>query len=197
MNTLRENVTRLEAARDPQIQIKILQRINDLLLTQYCIKIQENLHVYPLWTEAYYYHPTHFPDPNTHRVPQQKGRFGQLYFHTKGWGGVDLCLSQGDYCLCFLLKYSRSEAGFHGQIALRRLLEEFRPRLADQVALAPIPPQEADGLPIYHMARKGLKPGLFSEERLAAVKGIDEYKYSYPKGYGKTRLRAEGPAVII
>ena len=87
---------------------KELQLLGKKLLTEYVIKIG-NIEVEPLWVEAYYYDQNKFPDCNTHMSDKQKNRFGQLYFHEKGRGGLDICLSapvpdHEDYYLSVLLK---------------------------------------------------------------------------------------------
>ena len=101
-------VERLVKETDPNKQIQILQEINKTILTKYVIQIG-NFTIEPLWVEAYYYDQNKFPDCNTHMSDKQKNRFGQLYFHEKGRGGLDICLSapvpdHEDYYLSVLLK---------------------------------------------------------------------------------------------
>ena len=66
-------VSKLESERKEKEQVKILQQINELLLTKYAIKIGD-LKVVPLWVEAYYYDKDKFCDENTHKSPMQKNR---------------------------------------------------------------------------------------------------------------------------
>jgi hypothetical protein len=111
-------ITREEVKRKCEMfreeQVKILQEINRLILTEYMIEINEGLCLYPIEVEAYYYEEFIFQDSSVHRNELQKGRFGQLYFHRAGrkkehaflfdGGGVDICLSSGDYYFGILIR---------------------------------------------------------------------------------------------
>lgn len=113
MKSLEDRIKDLENERNKEKQVEILQEIGKLLLTKYKIQIGD-LTIEPLLVEAYYYHPGKFDDRNTHGFGNHKldkecrklqsNRFDRLYFHKKGYGGVDVCLSKGDYCLSFLIK---------------------------------------------------------------------------------------------
>lgn len=103
MYELANSVKMLEEEQDQADIVKILQEIGEKLINAYEIRIGA-ITLEPLWVEAYYFDPKEFPDYNTHMSQKQKNRFGQLYFHEKGWGGIDICLSKGDYYLSFLLK---------------------------------------------------------------------------------------------
>lgn len=106
-------VDQLVKETDPDKQIRILQEINKTILTKYVIQIG-NYTIEPLWVEAYYYDSKTFQDCNTHMSDKQKSdennsRFGKLYFHEKGRGGLDICLpmhvdDHEDYYLSVLLK---------------------------------------------------------------------------------------------
>ena len=88
-------------------QIKTLQDIGKLLLTEYIIQV-DDVKVYPLWVEAYYFNNKKFPDPFVCKYDKQKEN-DVLFFHHKTddqRNGVDICLSKGDYYLSFLLKYT-------------------------------------------------------------------------------------------
>lgn len=119
METLKKLVRRLEGEADLQKQVAILQEIGEKLVSKYVLSIGDLL-VVPLWVEAYYFDRETFEDPFTHRSEDQKGaeHFGKLYFHQKTdsqRGGVDLCLSLGDYYLSFLLKYTLVNGVFTSQ----------------------------------------------------------------------------------
>lgn len=106
MEILEKLVDQLEKEYDENQQIGILQNIGKILLTNYIICI-DDVTINPLWVEAYYYHKNNFPDCNSHLSDGQKNRFGQLYFHKKGRGGIDICLSKNEqYYLSFLIKAS-------------------------------------------------------------------------------------------
>ena len=85
----------------------------------------EGITIEPLWVEAYYFHKNVFSDCNTHLSEKQKNRFGQLYFHEKGRGGFDLCLSDSeDYYLSFLLKRTSINGKFVKQADAEDVLEK-------------------------------------------------------------------------
>lgn len=190
METLRNTVRRLELTWDVSGQLVLLQELNDRLLEGYCLELGE-ARLLPLWVEAYYYHPDKFEDGSTHRSPGQKGRFGRLYLHRKGWGGADICLSMGEYCLSCLLKYSLVDGEFLSQLGLRDRLKVMLaadPGLGERAVLAPLPEGLRDGRVICHSPRKGLGEGAFREAELASVKGVGEFPFQYVKGFGKTKL---------
>ena len=96
----------------------LLQHINELVLRDYYISLGGYLTLIPKDVEIYYVNrkviPT-FIDTNMHCMIDtktndeiwklQSGRFGQLYFHQKGSGGLDICLSESnDYALCCSIK---------------------------------------------------------------------------------------------
>ena len=99
---LYDEVKCLEKLTDQQQIIKKLQDIGKKLLTEYEVKIGDFLGE-PMWIEAYYYRTGVFEDTNCHKNLAQKNRFGKLYFQS-GSAGIDVCLSNGDYFLSFLLK---------------------------------------------------------------------------------------------
>lgn len=107
--------------------IKQLQAINDLFLTKYNIKIEHNdksVIIIPIETEIYFSNikvdlskDVSFYDGMCHRNKLQKNNFGKLYFHRYGidknsgvkcaytnYGGLDICISQGDYYLSILIR---------------------------------------------------------------------------------------------
>lgn len=91
-----------------------LQEINDLFLTKYKLKV-DDIEIIPLETEIYYHNEQQkniFKDQMIHKNELQKSRFGKLYFHryqkngqiNHRDGGVDICLSDGEYYLSILLR---------------------------------------------------------------------------------------------
>lgn len=120
VNNNKENINEKEV-------IEKLQEINKCFLQNVIIKINSNrLEIYPVEVEIYYYKEGVFEDGYCHKNELQKGkdddgkyndRFGKLYFHrasrskskealidTSYYGGVDICLSRGDYYLSILLR---------------------------------------------------------------------------------------------
>jgi hypothetical protein len=99
-------------------QISLLQQINDELLSKYQLSYGNYLKIYPKDVEIYYVNKgsnNPFVDTNMHCMldPKtnteiwglQSNRFGKLYIHRKGMGGVDVCLSDSnDYALCCSIK---------------------------------------------------------------------------------------------
>ncbi len=95
-----------------------LQRINEALLKDYQLSCGGWLTVVPKEVEAYYVNRHAKPlfvdanmhcqlDPKTDEEIRrmQSGRFGCVYMHRKGLGGMDICLSNSDdFALCFTIK---------------------------------------------------------------------------------------------
>ncbi len=97
----------VEESNEEKERVKILQDIGKLLLTEYIIQV-DDVKVYPLWVEAYYFNDKKFPDPFVYKDDIQKGN-DVLFFHHKTddqRNGVDICISNGDCYLSFLLKYT-------------------------------------------------------------------------------------------
>ena len=109
-------------------RIEILQEIGKKLINEYHIQI-DDVTVEPLLVEAYYYKDTNheFMDCSCHRNPRQKGadRFGKLYFHKLGRGGVDICLSLKEYYLSFLIKVAKINGKVSRQIDVRDKLRHI------------------------------------------------------------------------
>ena len=114
-------------------RVKILQDIGKLLLTEYIIQVGD-LTIKPLLVEAYYYHQGKFNDSNSHGFGDKKidkkcreqlsNNFNRFYFHEKGRGGVDVCLSKGDYCLSFLIKVALINGKVYKQIDIYNKLKK-------------------------------------------------------------------------
>ena len=118
MEKLEKLVNELVAESNEEKQIKTLQDIGKVLITEYEI-IVDGIKIEPLWVEAYYYNQNKFADCNTHLDDKQKNRFGQLYFHNKGYGGFDICLSNSDeFYLSFLLKATLINGEFSTQTGI-------------------------------------------------------------------------------
>jgi hypothetical protein len=117
MEALKKQVETLESTKGEKEQVKILRKINRLILTDYMIQIDEDFCLYPIEVEAYYYHEDKFKDPYPHQHELQKDHYRKLYFHRANrkrkkedpiswgnYGGVDICLSFGDYYLGILIR---------------------------------------------------------------------------------------------
>ncbi len=141
MNDLKALVKRLEETCDEEDQIQRLQEIGKELVSNYVIRLSDNIEIQPLWVEAYYsdidsmevYESNigkKFMDPFIHGANEQKGaeNFGKLYFHHKTddlRSGVDICLSCGPYYLSFLLKYTLVNGVFTTQSQLSGKIREM------------------------------------------------------------------------
>lgn len=98
--------------------LPLLQKINELMLRDYYISLGGYLSLIPKEVEIFYVNTRATPsfvdtnmqcmvDPKTNDEiwMLQSGRFGQLYFHQKGSGGLDICLSDNnDYALCCTIR---------------------------------------------------------------------------------------------
>ncbi len=161
-------VSFLEDRTDSKGIVSTLQKIEAKLINEFVLQVGA-VAIEPLLVEAYYYNcdKAHaFLDENCHRHPEQKGleHFKRLYFHKKGYGGVDLCLSRGEYYLSFLLKCCRTaDQAICRQTALRDLLF----RQTGEVRL--IPKACEDRGQIVYLPRKGLKKETYQPAPLAAL----------------------------
>ena len=194
-------VEELEKEIDPNEQIRILQEINKMVLTEYVVQIGD-FTVEPLLVEAYYYNAANgFDDCNTHCSEKQKRRFGKLYFHEAGRGGVDICISCGEYYLSLLIKNSLATNNgapcFYRQTQLDELLKGNGLAEAEEYVLKKRNTKKDDI--VFHTVRKGLvKDNCFRNERLASVTGFEmkdpakrRYKFDLEKGRSKEYLICE------
>lgn len=200
MKYLETLVEELEKENDPKRQIAVLQNINKALLLGYSVRIGDCT-VKPLLSEAYYYHRGKFEDTSTHGYKSEKcrskqsNRFGKLYVHKIGYGGVDICLSRSDgYCLTFLIKNSLvTENGgnekFCTQTALVKLLKGQGKDAEFIEENGVLYPNVYKSSPVVNTVRKGVK-GEFQQAELASlllgcVKG---YPLTLAQGCGKERI---------
>lgn len=173
-----------------ELPVARLQLINEHLLKYYKLNFGDYLTVYPLEVEIYYVNRrARFPyvDTNMHCMldpktndqiwQMQAGRFGCLYVHRKGLGGVDVCLSDSDdYALCCTLKAAvvngeeywsplRVRNAILDAVCAReglvpdtenrqRLIDRFNEKHAVAVLAPRETPQEGH---VYHLRRRGLR----------------------------------------
>jgi hypothetical protein len=116
MNDIKQLVHELLKTKNNQVEL--LQRISEELIRNTMLSVGGFMFIQPREVEAYYVNrnmPGAYVDMNMHCVldpktndeiwAMQSDRFGQLYVHRKGLGGVDICLSDSpDYALCFSIK---------------------------------------------------------------------------------------------
>ena len=113
MKDLKILIKELEKISNKDDIVTQLQKINKCFLQSYMI-IVDDLKIYPIEVESYYYKKFIFEDSICHKNELQKNRYGKLYFHRKskvkdgkistGYGGVDICLSLGNYFLSILIR---------------------------------------------------------------------------------------------
>lgn len=106
MDAIKSLVEKIRINSDKEQQVKLLQELNELFLSEYMLEINKDLVLYPIEVEAYYYHENNFPDTCVHKYQWQQNRYGKLYFHRAGnktdasflfdGGGIDVCLSYSD-----------------------------------------------------------------------------------------------------
>lgn len=180
------------------VQVECLQKICDKFLNEYVVKVDDYT-IKPLWVEAYYRNDSNFTDQNTHGVDKQKNRFGKLYFHEKGRGGVDICLSCGSYYFSLLIKISlvSNEGGkspcIKKQTKLYNLLKPYKD--LDESVLEKRKTEKEEV--VFHTVRKGLiKNDGYRNELLASVIDIHRKEngktiFSWERGYGKEWTVAE------
>ena len=147
----------------------------------------------PLWVEAYCYDETHFPDYNTHRSRKQKNRFGQMYFHERGYGGVDICLSNSeDFCLSFLLKATLANGHFLTQTQLPRALLSTGKTKADFEHLEDILHPANARHTICHTTRVNLAKPCYSDAPLTsfALDAIPKYDFRFARKNLRENVRA-------
>lgn len=195
LKTLVSNLEKL-GENDKDDAVIILKQINEQLLTEYVIKVDDVI-IEPLLVEAYYYHPSKFEDKNTHGYrnercrKMQSNRFGQLYFHRKGYGGLDLCLSMGDdYCLSFLIKNSLvSHVGFCTQTKLSEQLTKTKTR-EEMERIQNVLCKKHRDFEIIHTVRKGLASESFKNKLLASlpIDKIKDYPFTLEKEHSRTDL---------
>lgn len=214
MDKLREIVKQLTKTTDFDEQIRILQKINEKLLTKYCIKVCDT-EIRPIRVEAYYFHPGKFEDSTVHGSPQQR-KFKVLYRHNtkekidleKSNGGVDLCLAYAEngvasYFLSFLIKNSWVETpdykGYCKQIKLNKILNEKGIEDDTQVILEPRRINPEEDPTVFHTVRKGLSGKPFGRAPLASLIDINHKSpddpaksfFDFATGYGKEQILAE------
>lgn len=202
MENLKTAIKNLEKEIDREKQIELLQSINKFLLTEYVIKIRD-LIIQPLLVEAYYYCPGKFEDTNTHGFKSEKcrrgqsGRFGKLYVHKMGYGGIDICLSmREDYCLSFLIKNSlvyknaaEENKKFCTQVSLLRYLKENLDGADIIEQKGVLCEKNKEAAPVINTVRKGVN-GSFKNDELASlsVYSLKEYPLTLEKGYTKKKI---------
>ena len=181
---LKEMVCGLKEETNEKTIIEQLQEIEARLIREYVIKV-EGIMIEPLWVEAYYFNKNVFSDCNTHLSEKQKNRFGQLYFHEKGRGGFDICLSDSeDYYLSFLLKRTLINGEFVKQTEIEDVLKKYgktKEELENVEEVLVRREKEKNNDDVRHTTRVGLAKPCYKEEKLAAfsLQALKEQKGNF------------------
>ena len=181
---LKEMVCNLKVETVEKDIIELLREIEKKLIAEYVIKA-EGLVIEPLWVEAYYFNKNVFSDCNTHLSEKQKNRFGQLYFHEKGRGGFDICLSDSeDYYLSFLLKRTLINGEFVKQTEIEDVLKKYgktKEELENVEEVLVRREKEKNNDDVCHTTRVGLAKPCYKEDKLAAfsLQALKEQKGNF------------------
>lgn len=168
MEELKKMVGELEeikanAEDENTVIVSKLQEIGAKLINEYEIKVGP-FTIQPLLVEAYYF-ADEFQDDNLHGEPEQRNNWGKLYFHKKGRGGVDICLSnKEEYALSFLIKCACVNGVICTQISLYDTLIEAK---ATECVL--FPKASIQRVPIIFVPRKNMKETEYKCKKLAMV----------------------------
>ena len=180
---LKEMVCNLKVETVEKDIIELLREIEKKLIAEYVIKA-EGLVIEPLWVEAYYFNKNVFSDCNTHLSEKQKNRFGQLYFHEKGRGGFDICLSDSeDYYLSFLLKRTLINGEFVKQTEIEDVLKKYGKTKEELENVEEVLVKRAanQNYKVRYTTRIGLEKPCYKEEKLAAfsLQALKEQKGNF------------------
>lgn len=189
MTELKNLVADLEQENDESQQIECLKKIGKELLKKR-LKVDDVI-IEPLWIEAYYYNEKKgFIDESVHRNDQQKDKFCELYFHhSKGdqRSGVDICLSNGDYYLSYLLKYTLVDGNFTTQSKLHdKIFDKYSQNKSISILDKNIDNQRE----IAITQRVGINNSSYRNERLAFVpiNLIKEYPFDNKENIVKSYI---------
>lgn len=179
-----------EASGDAQITL--LQEMGGALINDYRLEAF-GVVLEPLWVEAYYYHRERFPDENIHMRAKQKNRFGQLYFHERGYGGLDICLSDSDdYYLSFLLKATLANGHFLTQTRIYDILSYAGKTKTEFEALAHVlVPADAHHT-VCHTTRVNLARPCYRDAPLAAfaLDAVPRYDFRFARSDLRSTVKA-------
>ena len=177
---LRNLAEALEDASEAEA-IEVLQKMGEFLINGCQIRVLDTV-IEPLWVEAYYFRADSFPDLNTHRSDRQRNRFGRLYFHRRGYGGVDLCLSDSDrWYLSFLLKATLVDGVFRTQKGILAILPDTGKTKAALEDLENILAPAQGGHRVSYTARVNLAKPCYGDARLAAfaMDALPKYDFGF------------------
>lgn len=188
--TLNSLIRALEVANNKDDIIICLQQINHFIISSK-LYLNESDFIQIKWVEAYFCNCNNsFCDVYMHKKEKQKGvdNFCKLYFHEIGRGGVDLCLSKGDYYLSFLLKWITKDGIEYKQIDAKNILEQYKD---SELTL-----KDYNEHICFDTVRKGLtaKDSDYLGLRFAKLASFDSIKGKIPyltKDYGKEKILKE------
>lgn len=116
-----------------------------------------------------------------------------MYFHERGYGGVDICLSNSeDFCLSFLLKATLANGHFLTQTQLPRVLLSTGKTKADFEHLEDILHPANARHTICHTTRVNLTKPCYSDAPLTsfALDTIPKYDFRFARKNLRENVRA-------
>ena len=208
MEKLKKLVEELEKESNEEKQIKTLQDIGKLLLTEYIIQVGD-LTIKPLLVEAYYNNSSNFKDnsvyaanksnANTYELARarQEDNFGELYVHYGTKDGIDIVLSNGKYYLSFLIKNALINNEFATQCKVSEMLcgncdynskcnKGIKCKYYDGTKIL-MHRDNTDNSEIVFVKRKGLK-NEYKDKPLAALPIYKIKNYAFTSGECKTNI---------
>ena len=214
MEELKTMVNALDEMNEREQIVKQLQEIGKVLLTEYKIKIGDNI-IQPLLVEAYYYEAGKFEDECCHAVATKSGaikklaserqqKFNEIYVHLNKKDGIDLCLGKPGRYLAFLIKNALVNGEFATQCKVSDMIcsrcegcvngENCKYYGAKVLKLIKKPEANQDERwTLLAAKRKGTNQGKYADDKLAFIllEKIQGYPYTLEKDYGKTALLNE------
>ena len=182
--------------------ISILQKIGKEIVTHYEIKL-DDLTIDPVWVEAYYYNKYEFPDCNLHMDIKQKNNDESIYFHTRGYGGFDVCLSDNENYLSFLIKGYLIEGKYYSQTGIYEYITSTygKEKQKDiirqwedlQRVLEYNPEKSKIGTKVATLQRMNLEKPTYIDKPLGIFRidsAFEKYNFSLPVSHAKTWRKA-------
>lgn len=215
MKNLQNQINTIITITQEKEIVSFLQKINQSILTHYRIKIDNDLYLYPTEVEAYYLDESKFNDECVHNNPLQRNRFGKIYLHRRkkdnntisvingNRGGVDICLSNGNYALGILIRSVRlnfqtticGPGRLFKYLAERYGLDVLTNKIEQEALLEKIDSNDPrDKSEIILAKREGITKGIYKEELLRSlielrqntnIKGKENIVRSYLKMSGE------------
>ena len=122
----------------------------------------------------------------------QKNRFGRLYFHRRGYGGLDLCLSDSeDAYLSFLLKACLLNGSFRTQKGMLSILSDTGRTRTELEDLTPTLAPASGCHTVSYAPRVNLAKPCYGDAPLAAfaLDALPRYDFRFAHGVLEPTVR--------